>query len=487
MHCTHPFEPRPANQLKNTLAQLKCGQAAILLIATLVTLVTFVAHAQTPASLEKEPSLAYTIKKSDNLIKFGRDMLVDPKTWPDIAKLNRLKNPNAIFPGQKLDIPLRFLKSKPAGGKIISAEGSVTLGNTAALAGAAIADGGTLKTGPNSSAVIELGDGSRVKILPNSLAEVVTNRNYAMRDASSSGSTNWFSGLMRLSEGALEALASKTANRATPLKIETPTSIVGVRGTEFRVAFDDPLSKAARTEVIEGLVRADNPAQKSGADLPKGSGAVVKPDEKNIKVVQLLPAPDLSNITNEVLKPLGSWPMPNLPGASGYHVQVASDEKFDKIVRDLKVTTASADLASLPNGNWYARVRGIDGVGLEGFNSVKLIAVKDGQWKVSNSTMSVVDGKTQLGWTGQQAGGQAMPGGNYSAVLARNAALTESAATIQGASNQTSLMLGDLMPGTYYIRLQNEAGLRSEIYRFDITGNWAKTVFDQTSVLQAVK
>ena len=342
------------------------------------------------------------------MTKFGRDTLIDPKSWPEIAKFNQLKNPNVIFPGQKLDIPLRFLKSQPAGGKIISAEGSVQLGNTAALAGAAIVDGGTLKTGPNSSAVIELGDGSRIKVLPNSLAEVVTNRNYAMRDASSSGSTNWFSGLMRLSEGALEALASKTAKRATPLKIATPTSIVGVRGTEFRVAFDDPLGIAARAEVIEGLVRADNPAQASGADLPRGTGAVVKPLEKDVKVVVLLPAPDLAGIPSEILKPQGNWPMPTLAGASAYSVQVASDEQFDKIVRSLKVVgNASADLSSLPNGNWFARVRGIDAVGLEGFNSVKLLAVKDGEWRVVNSSMVVVDGKTVLSWDGQQAGGQA--------------------------------------------------------------------------------
>ncbi len=453
------------------------------------------AHAQTAASPDKEPSLAYTVRQSDNLTRFGREMLVSPRAWSEIAKFNRLKDPNVIFPGQKLDIPLRFLKSQPAGGKVISAEGAVTLGNGAAIPGAAIGDGGTFKTGPNSSAVIELGDGSRIKILPNSLAEVVTNRHYAMRDASSSGSTNWFSGLMRLSEGALEAVASKTTRRATPLKIETPTSVVGVRGTEFRVAFDDPLGKGARTEVIEGQVRADNPAQQSGADLPMGTGAVIKPAEKNIQVVQLLPAPDLSGVTGEVLKPLGSWPMPVLAGASGFHVQVASDEKFDKIVRDLKVSTASADvkvstasadLSSLPIGNWYARVRGIDAVGLEGFNSVKLIAVKEGQWRVTYSGLSVVDGKTILGWTGQLAAGQAMPGGNYSALLARDAALTQSVANLQSAGNNTNLILGNLQSGVYYIRLQNDAGMRSEIYRFELSGNWGVTVFAQTSALQAV-
>ena len=484
MHCLRPLEPRQENSLKSALASSILGQAAIFFIALGVA---FGTRAQTPQNPVNEPSLAYTIRASDSLIKFGRDLLVDPKTWPEIAKLNRLKNPDVIFPGQKLDIPLRFLKSQPAGGKVISAEGNVQLGNSAALAGAAIGDGGTLRTGPNSSAVIELGDGSRVKILPNSLAEVVTNRHYAMRDASSSGSTNWFSGLMRLSEGALEALASKTAKRAKEFQVETPTSLVGVRGTEFRVAFDDPLGKAARTEVIEGLVRADNPAQASGANLPKGTGAVVNPLEKEVKVVVLLPAPDLAGIPSEILKPQGNWPMPTLTGASAYSVQVASDEQFDKIVRSLKVAgNASADLSSLPNGNWFARVRGIDTVGLEGFNSVKLIAVKDGEWRVVYSSMTVVDGKTVLSWDGQQAGGQAMADSNYSAILASDAALTQSAVSVRGTDGKPSLILGDLKPGVYHIRLQNAAGLRSQTYRFELSGNWATTEFDKTSALQAI-
>ena len=482
MHCEIPFKFKQKYHSNSALTQSIRVQAAIFLVASLVSMA---ALAQTPA---KEPSLPYIVRPSDNLSKFGREILTSPRAWNEVAKFNQLKDPDVILPGQTLNIPLRFLKSKPASGKVISTEGDVTLQGGAMQPGAALADGAKIKTGVNSSAVIELGDGSRVKILPGSLAEIVTNRDYAMRDASKSGSTNWFSGLMRLSEGALEALASKTANRATPLKIETPTSVVGVRGTEFRVAFDDPLGKAARTEVLEGLVRADNPAQLSGADLPKGTGAVINPLEKEVKVVVLLPAPDLAGLPSEVLKPQGNWPMPTLTGASAYSVQVASDEQFDKIVRSLKVAgNASADLSSLPNGNWFARVRGIDAVGLEGFNSVKLIAVKDGEWRVVYSTMSVIDGKTVLRWDGQQAGGQAMADSNYSAILASDAALTQSVVTLRSVDGKPSLVLGDLKPGVYHIRLQNAAGLRSQTYRFELSGNWAQTEFDKTSALQALK
>ena len=436
----------------------------------------------------KEPSLSYTIKASDTMSRFGREVLITPKSWQDVAKFNQLKNADVLSVNQQLDIPLRLLKSTPAGGKVISVEGIVNSKNGALIVGSAVFDGSSVQTGANSSAVIELGDGSRIKILPNSLAEVVANRNYALKSSAAGlNSSSWFSGLMRLTQGTVEAVVSKLVARATPLQIETPTSLVGVRGTAFRVAFDDPINKSARTEVIEGKVRTDNPAQGVGADLPLGTGAVIKPLDKEVKVTLLLPAPDLLGISGDVFKPLGALLMPALIGANAYRLQVSSDEKFDKIVRDLKVTTDAADLSTLPNGNWFARVRGIDPGGLEGFDTVKLITVKDRQWRVTDSSASSVDGKTVLRWAGQQADGQPMPDSNYSAVLASDAALTQPMQIAQGNNGKASLVLGDLKSGTYYISLQNSDGLRSATYRLELLGDWGQTVFYQTSVLRSVK
>ena len=300
---------------------------------------------------------------------------------------------------------------------------------------------------------------------------------------------------MRLTQGTLEAVASKLIQRATPLQVETPTSLVGVRGTAFRVAFDDPATQSARTEVIEGKVRADNPAQGNGADLPLGTGAVIKPLEKEVKVALLLPAPDLSGSPSEVVKPLASFAMPTLAGASAYRLQVSSDEKFDKIVRDLKVNTAAADLSTLPNGNWFARVRGIDAAGLEGFDTVKLIAVKDGQWRVTNSAISLEGGQAVLTWTGQLISGQPVAAERYTAIVASDAALTQNVRKTEGTSAQTALVLGDLKPGVYFVRLQSstgknndaDQGLASQTYRFELSPNWGQTVFIQASALQAIE
>lgn len=267
--------------------------------------------------------------------------------------------------------------------------------------GQAVPEGSKLQTGANSSALIELADGSRITLLPNTLTELVTSRGYATREASTSGSSTWFSGLVRLVQGAVDTVAAKGVKRAGPLQLETATSLVEVRGTQFRVAYDDPATKNARTEVLESAVRADNTAQRSGAELAVGQGAMVSPAVKEIKVVDLLKAPDLSATPAAILKPLALWPMSALAGAASFRVQVAIDENFSKIVRNLVVTTGSADLSSLANGRWFARIRGIDADGIEGYDSVKAVQVvvppppaqPPRQWTLSGDRIDLVNGR----------------------------------------------------------------------------------------------
>ena len=348
-----------------------------------------------------EPSIPYTVKPQDKLITVSTLLLSRPADWPEVARFNRLKNPNRISPGQTIQVPVRLMKSQPVSGKMVSVYGDVQLGGAKAEVGNAVTEGARLQTGPNSSAVVELADGSRVALLPNTLAELVTSRGYAVRDAAASPSTTWFSGLIRLVQGALDTVAAKTALRATPLQIQTPTSLVGVRGTQFRVAYEDPATQNARTEVLEGAVKADNPAQASSALLDQGKGAVLNPAVKNIKVVDLLKAPDLTATPGDILKPLALWPMPTLDAAKSFRVQIAADESFEKIVRDLVVTTGSADFSNLPNGGWFARIRGIDADGIEGFDSVKPVQVllppppeqPPRQWTVSEDRLDLVNGR----------------------------------------------------------------------------------------------
>ncbi|WP_309679163.1 FecR domain-containing protein [Polaromonas sp.] len=404
-------------------------------------------------SMPREPSMPYTVKASDKLIVMSRQLLNSPGDWKEVARFNGMKNPNAIRVGQVLQIPLRFMQAQPASAKIISSNGDVQLAGSPAAVGTAVAEGGQLQTGANSSAVLELADGSRVTLLPNTLAELVTHRSYATRDVAKSGSSTWFSGLVRLAQGGLDTLAAKTTRRATPLLIQTPTSTVGVRGTEFRVAYDDPATQNARTEVLEGAVRADNTAQKSGAELARGQGAVLNPGVKDIKVVDLLKAPDLSATPADILKPQALWPMPMLEGAQNFRVQVAIDETFSKIVRNLVVSNGNADLSSLPNGFWFARIRGIDAGGVEGFDSVRAVQVvlppppevPPTQWSLSNDRLDVANGRHVLQFSQMGLDASHTIHASVSADLPPYTPMAEASAN--GAVPRIALDLGILEPG----------------------------------------
>jgi hypothetical protein len=300
---------------------------------------------------------------------------------------------------------------------------------------------------------------SHVMDLPNTLAELATSRGYGARSKGAGASAPWFSGLVRLVQGSLDTAAAKFAQRATPLQIQTPTSLVGVRGTQFRVAYDDPVTQNARTEVLEGLVRADNPAQGNGAAIDKGKGAVLNPAVREIKVVDLLKAPDLSATPGDILKPLGLWPMPVLDGAARFRVQVAADAAFNTIVRDLVVTTGAADLASLPDGNWFARLRGIDASGIEGYDSMKTVRVSlppPRPWTVGTNRLDVNGGRHFLRFIQQGLDASDTITATVSREQAANASISTTPPTIaqdsaSGGSAEIGLDLGLLDAGVPYL------------------------------------
>ena len=358
------------------------------------SLVNSAAIAATP-----EPSVPYTVAAGEKLIVLAARILIKPSDWNEVARFNQLPDPDVIRPGQTIRIPLRLLKSQAVTGKVVQVQGDVQVAGGAAVVGSTFNEGDKLQTGANSVAVVELADGSRVTLQPRTLAEVVASRRYAARDAATSATTGWYSGLLRLAQGTLETLASKTAQRATPLQIETPTSLVGVRGTEFRVAYEDPASGEARTEVLEGKVRADNPAQASGADLPQGYGAVLKPAVREVTGVELLKAPDLSGTATDVLRPVSAWTLPEIPGAARYRLQISDTAGFEKIERNVVFESTAALLTGLPTGAWFAKLRGIDINGLEGYDSVKPIRVVLGPptWTFTDARLeAAADGRHTL-------------------------------------------------------------------------------------------
>jgi hypothetical protein len=185
-----------------------------------------------------------------------------------------------------------------------------------------------------------------------------------------------FAGMLRLLQGSVEVFATKVL-RAKPLEVSTPTAVVGVRGTEFRVSLDaDAADKATRAGVTEGVVQVDSRVVPVGAAVPAGFGTVLGQSlSATPEVVKLLPGPDLSALPTFFDRPLVRIAVPG--ETRPLRVQVASDAAFNRIVGE-QLVPAGTDirLGGLEDGLWHWRARRLDDRGLEGLDSTAQFTLK---------------------------------------------------------------------------------------------------------------
>ncbi len=493
---------------KMLVAVMKPAQRATYLIASATALICLSAPGAW-AAMDKhtEPFITYTVKQGDTLQALSRNLLADPKKWNALARLNALKNPNLINPGLVLDVPRSMINfaNQPklaTSGVLQSANGTVTINGAVAQAGATVPEGARVQTAAGSSAVVKMSDGSTVQLMPRTLAEVATQHGYAMKDPASSISTTWFSGAIRLVEGVLDIAADKAAKRNQPLNVVTPTSVVGVRGTQFRVAYEDPATRTARTEVLEGNVRADNSAQAVGADVGGGFGVAIKPNERDIRVVALLPALPESALPARVERAQSngsegqqaSWTVGALNGAAAYRAELAQDPAFSQIVFDTKSASNAINLAAAPNGNYFARVRGVDASGIEGYNAVRRIDIAAAPvsliWvreiNIAATADFVPEGVLLRVNTSSLDAPRSMQ-----IQVAQDAAMTQGLQTLALQADST-VILKDVAAGQRrFVRFVGTSPLgvagSSAVYSLELPANWGSTVFGLTGALLQVR
>jgi hypothetical protein len=456
-----------------------------------------------------EPYASYTVKASDTVASLSRTLLNDPGKWSELARLNGMASATTVQTGQVIDVPksLLNLNSQPrvaVSGRLVSTVGDVKLNGQSVQAGVLVPEGTRLETGANGSAIVDLADGSRMQLMPKTLAEVTSQHGYALRDPASSASTTWFSGAIRLVSGVLDTLANKQANRASAMTITTPTSVVGVRGTHFRVAYEDPASGSARAEVLEGRVQNDNPSQNATVSLGTGYGAAIKPEDREIKAVLLLAAMPSSALPKEVLRIVGAhnepeqaaWTVGTVPGALGYHAQFAADDKFSAILGDFKTASNAVDVKSLANGSYFARVRGIDPAGIEGYDALQLVEIKTAApqsaalWTrevAKGASAEYIRNGVLLRVNTQSADTPA----NLIVQIARDAAFTQGLQSASLAADATAYLLNVPSGQRSYVRFagSNAQGLAasSPVYALDVPRNWGSSVVNFSQALQSLR
>src|SRR5690606_34001873 len=194
--------------------------------------------------------------------------------------------------------------------------GAVTLSQGGRAApptqGQAVSEDAVLTTGANAFVRLALSDGSHVVVPSNSRVRLSRLRRYALNGAV---------------DHAMTVEAGRAESQVTPRRrpggfvVRTPVSVSAVRGTEFRVAFNDAADRSA-TEVIEGVVEVDSGDGLSEAVAVADQG--VSTSLTDTRLLPLLPAPALAQPDEVQSGPVVDFTLTPLDGAAGYRGRLAT-------------------------------------------------------------------------------------------------------------------------------------------------------------------
>jgi hypothetical protein len=310
------------------------------------------------------------VVRGDTVIGLSQRYLAEPRRWPEVARVNTLRNPNRLAVGDRIRFPLRLMRTEPVPATVLSVTGAAGAGSSAAAAtglqpGQTVPEGGEVITGPDGHVTIRLVDGTLLRLRPDS--RLLLRESNRLRDADGVRSG------ARLKSGRVEVEAAPAPPGRPGFIIDTPQGVLGVRGTEFRVSVagtgTGTGSGGTGGEVLGGAVAFTGAASPAGERVAAGFGTLIGPRGDVAQPVPLLPAPSTSTLPNLQERLLMRFALPALSGAAGYHGQIARDKAFDQVVADLTSPGPELRFAGLPDGDYILRVRGIDGKGLEGLDA----------------------------------------------------------------------------------------------------------------------
>ncbi len=333
--------------------------------------------ARTPAAAAPAPAAGasadwlYRVVGGDTLTAIARNFLQPEHGWQALQKHNRLRNANLVRPGAAVWIPVAWLRRELSLAEVIYVRGdaSVQAGQAAprnpANVGDRLSPGALLATGVQSALALRLIDGTRLLLNPQTrvlLDQLLTFGRSGLTQAN-----------ITLFDGAVDAdVPPRAAPAVLPLEIKTPTASLGVRGTSLR-AGADAASRGSRVEVLSGVVGAAAVAAAGApADITvnAGFGTTAAADGRIATPRALLAAPMLAAASGRY----SSWPVQAqwlaLNGAAAYRAQLFADAQTSQMLQDQRVTEAQAQYATLADGRYWLRVRGIAADGLEGFDAV---------------------------------------------------------------------------------------------------------------------
>ena len=400
----------------------------------------------TPARAADD-TLVYEMKRGDTLIDLGTKYFVKAGDYRAVQKANNIRKDRAIPIGTKLRIARTLLKFRSSTAQIASVRGDVvqvTRGTqNAAIKGASLGEGSTLRTTGSSFATITLENGSRVSLPSNSDLKIVRLRRYLI-DSSLDYD-------FEVSRGTAKSKVTPMTNGNDRYVVKTPKAVSAVRGTDFQSRYDE-VAESDFSEVTEGGLAVTLPGD-TQTDLPAGTGLAVKADGAVIKESLIAPV-ELPSAGRQQKETTVSFALAEVASPNGLRISLATDAGFVEQVADGVFTGANAEFEGIEDGNYFVRFRAVSASGIEGMPATYA-------FKRRLNSVSASGGKIDFGyafkWTGQ---GRGLLRYHFQLFQGK----TDGVAIVDEAGlDTTEISLSDLPAGDYYWRVASVQYVDGEV------------------------
>lgn len=303
------------------------------------------------------------ITKGDKIINLCNLYLESPRRWREVARINRLANPDLIHPGLKLKIPVAMLKGVPWEASISFVKGDVqACSNNSGLCRILLLNdkirrGDSIKTGDASGAEISYEDSTSLLMGSNTDIEV--------EKSIKNGAHYSFRDFFQRSGKTISRIKSATGSELR-FRIKTPSAVAAARGTEYRVSIDE--ADTTRAEVLHGTIGVE--AKEITVAVSDGEGTLTRKNEAPLAPIKLLLPPSVLQVEPLYrVMPL-VFHFGQIAGASSYRVMLSRESDVRDIVVDNVVKPDKpVKVAGVEDGSYILQTRSIDADGLEGASS----------------------------------------------------------------------------------------------------------------------
>lgn len=405
--------------------------------------------------------ITYQTKAGDTLMSIAQQWTTRSENWTTLAKINHIGQDSNIPIGTPIVIPADLLIDEPSQAQVVAMSGNVAAHTPEGQGidmrvGTKLTEGAQIETGVDGFLTMSLPDGSRISLPSNSHVKFSKLR---MARYTKSPRTE-----LMLLRGHVESRVSPLDANKGSYEVRTPTSVAGVRGTQFRVGVE---GESTTNEVLSGKVAVGNAKQADGLLLEGGNGNVIT--AKSIgPAIELLPAPQVDRVGTDAIPQIHLLPV---TGAHSYHVQIASDPDALDVLAEGRSRDTHIKLATVPAGSYYARISAIDKNGLEGLTRIQPVSFHPTAAAVANNAPFVdsYDAKqVTLQWHGEAGKG-------FNIQVARDAQFTW--LIFNDNTDKMQAQLPRPPFGTYYARVQavnpdGSVGPFSAVQSFIVTDHW---------------